>query len=97
MFSCEFCENFKNTFFTEHLWTTASVIRTAEYGILVIKKTSVKTLQILLYSVFLNVPIKHPLNTCKKKKKEKKFNCKKKTKKKLLSQLLLNCNIEKQR
>ena len=59
MFSCEFCENFKNTFFTEHLWTTASVIRTAEYGILVIKKTSVKTLQILLYSVFLNVPIKH--------------------------------------
>ena len=24
MFSCEFCENFKNTFFTEHLWTTAS-------------------------------------------------------------------------
>ena len=24
VFSCEFCENFKNTFFTEHLWTTAS-------------------------------------------------------------------------
>ena len=24
MFSCEFCEIFKNTFFTEHLWTTAS-------------------------------------------------------------------------
>ena len=23
MFSCEFCEIFKNTFFTEHLWTTA--------------------------------------------------------------------------
>ena len=23
-FSCEFCEIFKNTFFTEHLWTTAS-------------------------------------------------------------------------
>ena len=25
MFSCEFCEIFKNTFFTEHLQTTASV------------------------------------------------------------------------
>ena len=25
VFSCEFCEISKNTFFTEHLWTTASV------------------------------------------------------------------------
>ena len=25
-FSCEFCEIFKNTFFTEHLWVTASVL-----------------------------------------------------------------------
>ena len=25
MFFCEFCENFKNIFFTEHLRTTASV------------------------------------------------------------------------
>ena len=25
VFSCEFCEIFTNTFFTEHLWTTASV------------------------------------------------------------------------
>ena len=24
VFSCEFCEIFKNTFFTEHLWTTTS-------------------------------------------------------------------------
>ena len=24
VFSCEFCENSKNAFFTEHLWTTAS-------------------------------------------------------------------------
>ena len=24
MYSCEFCEISKNTFFTEHLWTTAS-------------------------------------------------------------------------
>ena len=26
VFSCEFCEIFNNTFFTEHLRTTASVI-----------------------------------------------------------------------
>ena len=26
VFSCEFCENFKNTFCTEHFWATASVI-----------------------------------------------------------------------
>ena len=26
LFSCEFCEISKNTFFTEHLWTTASKI-----------------------------------------------------------------------
>ena len=26
MFSCEFCEISKSTFFTEHLWETASVI-----------------------------------------------------------------------
>ena len=25
VFYCEFCEIFKNTFFTEHLWTTASL------------------------------------------------------------------------
>ena len=66
--TCFPCEDFKNTFFTEHLWTTASVIRTAEDGILVIKKTSVKTLQILLYSVFLNMPIKHVQE--KEKRKE---------------------------
>ena len=76
MFSCEFCKIFKNTFFTEHLWTTASVIRTAEYGILVIKKTSVKTLQILLYSVFLNMPIKH----VQEKEKRKEIWLQKKTK-----------------
>ena len=28
VFSCEFCEISKNTFFTEHLWTTASVYNT---------------------------------------------------------------------
>ena len=28
VFSCEFCEISKNTFFTEHLWATASVLPT---------------------------------------------------------------------
>ena len=27
VFSCEFCEIFKNTFFTEHVWATASLPR----------------------------------------------------------------------
>ena len=27
MFSCEFCEIFKNSFFTEYLWTTVSDCR----------------------------------------------------------------------
>ena len=30
VFSCEFCENFKNTFFTEHVWTTGSRISSLE-------------------------------------------------------------------
>ena len=38
-----------------------------EYGILAIKKTSVKTLQIRLYLVFLNVPTKY----VQEKEKEK--------------------------
>ena len=37
---------------------TASVIGNVKCGILTIKKT-VKTLQVGLYSVFLNVPLKH--------------------------------------
>ena len=59
MFSCAFCKIFKNTFFTEQLWITASVIKTMECGILTIKEAFVKTVQTRLYSVFLNVPIKH--------------------------------------
>ena len=27
LFTCEFCEISKNTFFTEHLWATASMIK----------------------------------------------------------------------
>ena len=49
MFSCEFCEIFKNFIFREHLWMTAFVIRTVECGHLAIKNPSVKTLQIRLY------------------------------------------------
>ena len=58
VFFCKFCEIFQDTFFTEHLWMTASVIGNVKCGILAIKKT-VKTLQVGLYSVFLNVPLKH--------------------------------------
>ena len=61
-----------------------------ECGILAIKKTSVKTLQIGLYSVFLNFPIKHVQEKEKGKESSKKKNI-------LLSPLLFNCNIEKQR
>ena len=48
-----------------------------ECGILAIKKTSMKTLQIKLYSVFLNVPIKHIQEKKRKKKiivKEKEYS-----------------------
>ena len=30
VFSCEFCKIFKNTFFTEQLWTTDSAMRTLQ-------------------------------------------------------------------
>ena len=33
VFSCEFYEIFKNTFFTEHLWTTASRNQTIAHDI----------------------------------------------------------------
>ena len=45
-----------------------------ECEILGIKKTSMKTIQIGLQSVFLNVPIKHVQEI----EKEKKFNCRRK-------------------
>ena len=65
MFSCEFCEIFKRTFFTEHLQTT---ITTVECEILKVKKTSVKTIQMGLYSVFLNVPMKYVQEKEKRKR-----------------------------
>ena len=60
--------------------------------ILLIKKTSVNTLHIGLYSVYLNVPIKH----VQEKKKKKKFNCKRKGTFFYFNfdQLLFNCNVE---
>ena len=66
VFSSELCEFFKNAFFTEYLWTTAFVIGTVECGILL--KDFLKTLQIGLYSAFLNTY----------KKRENKFDCKRK-------------------
>ena len=35
--SCKFCEIFKNTFLTEHLWTTASM--TLKYEILIVRRS----------------------------------------------------------
>ena len=32
VFSCEFCEISKNTFFTEHLWTNASIISVTQFS-----------------------------------------------------------------
>ena len=63
-------------------------IKTVECGILTIKETSVKTLQIRLYSVIFNLSIKNMYN-----KKKKKFDWKKNSTPS--SQLFFNCNIEK--
>ena len=73
-FPVNFAKFLRTPFFTEHLWTTASIIRTVKCEILANKKTSGRTLQIALYLVFL----KCPLNTYKKKKNEKRFDCKRK-------------------
>ena len=32
MFSCKFCDVVNNTFFAEHLWTTASVVNNYAKG-----------------------------------------------------------------
>ena len=55
VFSCEFCENCKNTFFTEHLWATASEFyKNAGHGTAKQKwkrnnKATVSTFDILYY------------------------------------------------
>ena len=52
VFSCEFCEISKNTFFTEHLWTTAS--EAAEFRCAVGLTTILRLLQRnFLYLQFL--------------------------------------------
>ena len=68
-FTVNFTKLLRTPVFTEHLWAPASVIRTVQCGTLTIKKTSAKTLQIGLYSVFLNLPIKHVQENKKVKKK----------------------------
>ena len=45
VFSCEFCEIFKNTFLTEHLWTTASVLSLSKYFPNVLMLNSSRTQQ----------------------------------------------------
>ena len=69
-FTVNFAKLLRTPVFTEHLWAPASVIRTVQCGTLTIKKTSAKTLQIGLYSVFLNLPIKHVQENKKVKKKK---------------------------
>ena len=68
-FTVNFAKLLRTPVFTEHLWAPASVIRTVQCGTLTIKKTSAKTLQIGLYSVFLILPIKHVQENKKVKKK----------------------------
>ena len=68
-FTVNFAKLLRTPVFTEHLWAPASVIRTVQCGTLTIKKTSAKTLQIGLYSVFLNLPIKHVQENKRVKKK----------------------------
>ena len=55
MFSCEFCEISKNTFFTEHLWASASDFRVTTFAILM------QNLDVLLWkhTVFGNNEIRH--------------------------------------
>ena len=74
-FTVNFAKLLRTPVFTEHLWAPASVIRTVQCGTLTIKKTSAKTLQIGLYSVFLNLPIKHVQEN---KRVKKKNGCKRK-------------------
>ena len=56
MFSCEFCEISKNTFFTEHVWATASVlIRLRQQLLLKIfikKETLVQVFSCEFYEIF---------------------------------------------
>ena len=70
------------------LW--GKLIKTVWCGILAIKKFFVKTLEIGLYSVFFNLPIKY----VQEKEKEKEIHCKRKNI--LLPRFILfNCSIEK--
>ena len=52
VFSCEFCEIFGNTFFTEHLRTTASV-RKQNFNVSVFDNFFVRTEYIILMATML--------------------------------------------
>ena len=52
MLSCEFCEISKNTFFTEHVWTTASITAKAQHENDIIE-TQIKMV-LLLESVYIS-------------------------------------------
>ena len=52
VFSCEFCEHFKNTFLTEHLWITASEVLK---GRAPANKSTLSLTHLIVWSVLVNV------------------------------------------
>ena len=54
VFSCEFCEISKSTFFTEHLWTTTSALNNKVYFRSAITKTKTKS-KCLLHKCWNNL------------------------------------------
>ena len=52
LFSCEFCKISKNTFFTEHLWTTASVFSLTMGCLLTLPRPPVIVVVNLMVSLF---------------------------------------------
>ena len=71
MLSCEFCEIFKNTFFTEHLWATASkkvivilvekqeVVMVVIAAVVVVVVNEVTIVEALLAAVVMNIKVRY--------------------------------------
>ena len=55
VFSCEFCKIFKNTFYTEHLWTTASALLKLLTDYLAKRKQQTKMEQHIVLVKLLNM------------------------------------------
>ena len=68
VFSCEFCQISRNTFFTEHLWATASILREGrrlkQIEISIISKLTkkiIKTRKMFLHFLFFTCYV-HPFS-----------------------------------